>query len=78
MSMRKSLAVVALAALSPSWPAAVERRKLPRPRPPARLQPLPPPPRTAGGAAGSASIAGKISFAGTAPAPEKIKISADP
>jgi plastocyanin len=27
---------------------------------------------------GSASIAGKISFAGTAPAPEKLKVSADP
>jgi plastocyanin len=37
-------------------------------------------PAGAGGAAakGSGSIAGKISFAGTVPAPEKIKVSADP
>jgi hypothetical protein len=33
---------------------------------------------TAGGAAGEGSIKGKVTFAGTAPAPDKIKTSADP
>jgi plastocyanin len=33
---------------------------------------------TAGAAAGSGSISGKVTYAGTAPAPEKIKTTADP
>jgi hypothetical protein len=35
-------------------------------------------PAAAAASSGSASVAGKISFDGTAPAPEKIKLSADP
>ncbi len=55
--------------LSPSWPAAAS----------ATTQAAAPGAGAGGAAAkGSASIGGKISFAGTAPAPEKIKVSADP
>jgi Carboxypeptidase regulatory-like domain len=76
MSMRKPLAVIALAA-----PFAVvacgggEKQETPAAAPASTQAAAP----AGGGAAkGSGSIAGKISFAGTPPAAEKIKVSADP
>jgi len=81
MSLRKSLAVVALAA-----PFALvacgggEKSEAPASTP-ASTQAAAPAGAPAGGsgaANGSASISGKISFAGTPSAPEKIKVSADP
>jgi plastocyanin len=79
MSMRKSLAVVALAA-----PLAIvacgggEKQEAPAAAPASSEAAA-----RAGGAGGgagkgSASVSGKVSFAGTTPAPEKIKVSADP
>src|SRR5262249_15252761 len=77
MSMRNPLAVMALAA--PFVVAACgggEKTEAPAAAP-ASSQAAAPAAGAGGGAAkGSASIAGKISFAGTAP--EKIKVSADP
>ena len=79
MSMRKSLAVVAFAApLALVACGGGEKQEAPAAAP-ATTQAAAPGAGAAGGAAkGSASIGGKISFAGTAPAPEKIKVSADP
>ena len=79
MSMRKSLAVVALAApLALVACGGGEKQEAPAAAP-ASTQAAAPAAGAGGGAAkGSASIGGKISFAGTAPAPEKIKVSADP
>jgi plastocyanin len=79
MSMRNPLAVMALAA--PFVVAACgggEKTEAPAAAP-ASTQAAAPAAGAGGGAAkGSSSIVGKISFAGTAPAPEKIKVSADP
>ena len=79
MFMRKTLAVVALAApLAFVACGGGEKQEAPAAAP-ATTQAAAPGAGAAGGAAkGSASIGGKISFAGTAPAPEKIKVSADP
>jgi plastocyanin len=79
MSMRKSLAVVAFAApLALVACGGGEKQEAPAAAP-ATTQAAAPAAGAGGGAAtGSASIAGKISFAGTAPAPEKVKVSADP
>ena len=79
MSMRKSLAVVAFAApLALVACGGGEKQEAPAAAP-ATTQAAAPAAGAGGGAAsGSASITGKISFAGTAPAPEKIKVSADP
>jgi plastocyanin len=79
MSMRKSFAVVALAApLALVACGGGEKQEAPAAAP-ASTQAAAPAAGAGGGAAkGSASIVGKISFAGTAPAPEKIKVSADP
>jgi hypothetical protein len=76
MSMRKSSPLSLSPRLSPSWPAAAERRKLPRPRPPARLPPPPPPTRRRRQGIGIDRRQDQLR--GTAPAPEKIKVSADP
>jgi plastocyanin len=77
MSTRASLAVTALIGLSLS--ACGGGAKEEAPPPPAPAASAAAPAAAAGGAsAGSASISGKISFEGTAPAPEKIKTSADP
>lgn len=76
MSMRKPLAVVALAAPL-ALVACGGGEKQEAPAAPASTQAAAP----AGGAGagkGSASVSGKVSFAGTPPAPEKIKVSADP
>jgi plastocyanin len=74
MFMRKTLAVVAFAAPLAFVACGGEKQEAPAAAP-ATTQAAAP-----GGAAAkaSASIGGKISFAGTAPAPEKIKVSADP
>ena len=75
MSMRKSLAVVALAAPLALVACGGGEKEAPASAPATTAAAAP----AAGGAAkGSASISGKISFAGDAPAPEKIKVSADP
>jgi len=75
MSIRSSLAVLALIGLSC---AACGGAKEEAP-PPAPAATTAAPSAPAGGAAaGGASVAGKISFEGTPPAPEKIKTSADP
>jgi plastocyanin len=77
MSMRKSLAVVAFAApLALVACGGGEKQEAPAAAPASTTAAAPA--ADAGAAKGSASIAGKISFAGTAPAPEKIKVSADP
>jgi len=77
MSMRKSLTVFACAPIALIACGGGEKTEAPAAAPASTT--------AAGGAAagaassqGSASISGKISFAGTAPAPEKIKVSADP
>jgi Carboxypeptidase regulatory-like domain len=79
MFMRKTLAVVAFAApLALVACGGGEKQEAP-PAAPATTQAAAPGAPAGGAAAkGSASIAGKISFAGTPPAPEKIKVSADP
>ncbi len=79
MSMRKPLAVVALAApLAFVACGGGEKQEAPAGAP-ATTQAAAPAGGGGGAAAkGSGSIAGKIGFAGTAPAPEKIKVSADP
>jgi plastocyanin len=76
MSMRKSLAVVAFAA--PLAFVACGEKQEPPAAAPATTQAAAPAAGAGGTATGSASIAGKISFAGTAPAAEKVKVSADP
>jgi len=77
MSMRKSLAVVAFAApLALVACGGGEKQEAPAAAPASTTAAAPA--ADAGAAKGSASIAGKISFAGTAPAAEKIKVSADP
>jgi len=77
MSMRKSLAVVAFAApLALVACGGGEKQEAPAAAPATTTAAAPA--AEAGAAKGSASIAGKISFAGTAPAAEKIKVSADP
>jgi plastocyanin len=77
MSMRKSLAVITFAApLAFVACGGGEKQDAPAAAPASSQAAAP-----AGGAAagkGSASVSGKVSFAGTAPAPEKIKVSADP
>jgi plastocyanin len=77
MSMRKSLAVLTFAApLALVACGGGEKQEAPAAAPASSQAAAP-----AGGAAagkGSASVSGKVSFAGTAPAPEKIKVSADP
>jgi hypothetical protein len=79
MFMRKTLAVVAFAApLALVACGGGEKQEAPAAAP-ATTQAAAPGAAAGGAAAkGSASIAGKISFAGTPPAPEKIKVSADP
>jgi len=79
MSMRKSLAVVALAApLAFVACGGGEKQETPAAAPASTTAGAPPATDAGAAAKGSASIVGKISFAGTAPAPEKIKVSADP
>jgi hypothetical protein len=76
--MRKSLAVAFFAApLAFVACGGGEKQEAPAAAP-ASTQGAAPAAGAGGAAKGSASIAGKISFAGTAPAPEKIKVSADP
>lgn len=75
MSMRNPLAIVALAApLALLACGGAEKQDTAGTAPATTVAAAP----AAGAAKGSASIVGKISFAGTAPAPEKIKVSADP
>jgi hypothetical protein len=75
MSMRTSVAVLALIGLSfVACGGGAKEEAAPPPGPAATSAAAP-----AGGAStGAASISGKINFEGTAPAPEKIKTSADP
>jgi Carboxypeptidase regulatory-like domain len=78
MFMRKTLALVAFAAPLAFVACGGEKQEAPAAAP-ATTQAAAPGAAAGGAAAkGSASIGGKISFAGTAPAPEKIKVSADP
>ena len=76
MFMRKSLAVVALAAPLAFVACGGGEKEAPAAAPATTTAAAPA--ADAGAAKGSASIVGKISFAGSAPAPEKIKVSADP
>ena len=77
MSMRKSLAVLTFAApLALVACGGGEKQEAPAAAPASSQAAAP-----AGGAdagKGSASVSGKVSFAGAAPAAEKIKVSADP
>jgi plastocyanin len=77
MSIRKPLAVVTLAApLALLACGGGEKQEAPASGPATTAAAAP-----AGGAAegkGSASVSGKVTFAGSPPAPEKIKVSADP
>jgi hypothetical protein len=76
MSMRKSLAVVTLAApLGLLACGGGEKQETPAAAPASTQAAAP---AGAGGGTGSASVSGKVSFAGTPAAPEKIKVSADP
>ena len=77
MSMRNPLAIVTLAAPL-ALLACGGGEKQDTASAPASTTAAAPAAATGGASKGSASIAGKISFAGTAPAPEKIKVSADP
>jgi plastocyanin len=78
MSMRKSLAVVTFAApLALVACGGGEKQEAAPAAAPASSQAAAPA-GGAGAAKGSASVSGKVSFAGTAPAAEKIKVSADP
>jgi plastocyanin len=75
MSIRSSLAVLAVVGLScAACGGAKEEAPPPAPAATAAASATP----VGGGAAAGASVAGKISFEGTPPAPEKIKTSADP
>ena len=78
MSMRKSLAVVALAAPLALVGCGGGEKEAPAAAPATTTAAAPAATDAGAAAKGSASISGKISFAGTAPAPEKIKVSADP
>jgi len=79
MFMRKTLAVVAFAApLALVACGGGEKQEAPAAAPATTQAAAPGAPAGGAAAKGSASIAGKISFAGTPPAPEKIKVSADP
>ena len=77
MSMRKSLAVVTFAApLALVACGGGEKQEAPASAPASTQAAAP-----AGGSGagkGSSSVSGKVSFAGAAPAAEKIKVSADP
>ena len=77
MSMRTTLAVLALVGL-PFAGCGGPKEETPPPGPAATSAAGPAGGAPAGATTGSASISGKISFEGTAPAPEKIKTSADP
>jgi plastocyanin len=78
MSMRQSVAVVTLAApLAFVACGGGEKQEAPAGAP-ATTQAAAAPAGGGGAGKGSAAVSGKISFAGTAPAPEKIKVSADP
>jgi plastocyanin len=76
MSIRSSLAVLAVVGLSCAACGGGAKEETPPPAPAATAAASAAP--AGGGAAGGASVAGKISFEGTPPAPEKIKTSADP
>jgi hypothetical protein len=75
MSMRKPFSLITLAA-----PLALVAcgGGSPSPAPPSTTAGAPGAAAPAASTTGSASISGKVTFAGTAPAPEKIKVSADP
>jgi plastocyanin len=76
MSIRSSLAVLAVVGLSCAACGGGAKEETPPPAPAATAAASAAP--AGGGAPGGASVAGKISFEGTPPAPEKIKTSADP
>ena len=76
MSMRKSLAVVTLAAPLALVACGGEKQEAPAAAP-ATTQAAAPA-GGAGGGKGSASVTGKIAFEGTPPAAEKVKLNADP
>jgi plastocyanin len=76
MSIRSSLAVLAVVGLSCAACGGGAKEEAPPPAPAATAAASAAP--AGGGAAGGASVAGKISFEGTPPVPEKIKTSADP
>jgi Carboxypeptidase regulatory-like domain len=78
MSIRSSLAVIALVGLPLLACGGGAKEEAAPPPGPAATAAAPAAPAGGGATTGTASISGKISFEGTAPAPEKIKTSADP
>jgi hypothetical protein len=72
MSFQKAITLLALAAL----PAACGGGASDQAAPPTTTAAAPGAP--AAGPAGNGTISGKVSFTGTAPAPEKVKVAADP
>ncbi len=76
MSTRKFLASLTLGVLPLAVACGGESK--PEAAPPASQAAAPAAPAGGGASTGSASVAGKISFEGTAPAPEKVKVTADP
>ena len=70
MSFRKAVTLLALTTL----PAACGGGSSEQAAPPATTSPGAP----AAGATGNGTISGKVSFTGTVPAPQKIKVAADP
>lgn len=75
MIVQKSLVLFALGALTLASACGGGEPSKTETKAPAAAPAAPP---AAGSTTGTASVSGKISFAGTAPAPEKVKLSADP
>jgi hypothetical protein len=71
MSMRKAISVTGLCALPFVAACGGEAPKTETPAAPAA-------PPAAAAPTGNASVAGKVSFEGTVPAPDKVKLNADP
>jgi len=80
MSIRYRFAVLVLGALAVSVACGGGEKQETQAPPPAAAAAAPPPAAAGGGApaAGNASISGKVTYDGAVPAPEKIKLSADP
>lgn len=78
MSIRNRFAVLVLAAVAVTAACGGEKTETAPPPPPAGAAASPAAGAPAAAPAGSETISGKVSFDGTVPPPEKVKLSADP